>query len=265
MTERSDQNGGGTSGGPSQEFADAVQSAAAASGTKTADAASEGNWAAQLIALRNNTTPVTGVTFTGSSQAAAATADWTIGFTTSATGALNAGKTITVVFNPGFTVPASPTIVLNSGFTSCTATGSAVGQTVTITLAGASCALANSTAATLTINGLTNPTLAGSLAANTFSVKTSVDATVVHPASPIVITAGTATKLAIISVNGGANPTAGTPFDVVVQAQDAGGNVATVTSDTDFELSLTTGTGILLRRSRPGRSSTGPARSPSPA
>ena len=141
---------------------------------------------------------VTGVTFSGSSTVAGATANWTEGFTTSASGALNAGKTITVVFNPGFTVPATPTIVLNTGFTSCTATGSATGQTVTITLAGASCAVPNSGAATLTINGITNPLAAGPLAANTFSVKTSQDGAAVSPASAVTITAGAFTKLQLL-------------------------------------------------------------------
>ncbi|HXF76345.1 MAG TPA: carboxypeptidase regulatory-like domain-containing protein, partial [Methylomirabilota bacterium] len=53
------------------------------------------------------------------------------------------------------------------------------------------------------------------------------------------------TKLAIISVNGGASPTAGNPFPVVVQSQDADGNPANVNTATDISLSLKTGTGIL--------------------
>jgi hypothetical protein len=57
--------------------------------------------------------------------------------------------------------------------------------------------------------------------------------------------AGFATKLAIASVNGGANPIAGTAFNVVVQAQDASGNPAAVTSTTGVVLSLHTGSGAL--------------------
>ncbi|MCX6874623.1 MAG: autotransporter-associated beta strand repeat-containing protein [Verrucomicrobia bacterium] len=54
-----------------------------------------------------------------------------------------------------------------------------------------------------------------------------------------------ATKLAVVSVNGGASPTVGTPFSVVVQAQDADGTPRQVTADTDVTLSLHTGAGAL--------------------
>ena len=236
--------------GPGTSADDFTQVAGGATPVRTSTRSPNGageTWVSQQVALRPGApiTSVTAVTFAGSSQAAGAVANWTVGFTTSSSGALNTGKTITAIFNPGFTVPATPTIALNTGFTSCTATATATGQTVTITLAGASCAVANSAAATLTINGITNPAVAGSLAANTFSARTSVDTAVVNPASPIVIVAGTATKLVITSVNGGANPTAGTAFNVVIQSQDTNGNLANVTSNTDLVLSLTTGTGTL--------------------
>ncbi len=53
------------------------------------------------------------------------------------------------------------------------------------------------------------------------------------------------TKLAITSINGGSNPTYGTAFNIVVQAQDAGGNARNVNSDTAITLGLNTGTGSL--------------------
>ncbi len=53
------------------------------------------------------------------------------------------------------------------------------------------------------------------------------------------------TKLTITSVNGGANPIAGTAFSVTVQAQDASGTPANVLSATSISLSRLTGTGIL--------------------
>jgi Bacterial Ig-like domain (group 3) len=56
---------------------------------------------------------------------------------------------------------------------------------------------------------------------------------------------GSASKLAITSVNGGANPAVGTPFSVVVQSQDSGGNPSNVIANTGVSLSLNTGTGIL--------------------
>lgn len=55
----------------------------------------------------------------------------------------------------------------------------------------------------------------------------------------------TATKLAITSVNGGSNPTAGTGFNVVVQAQDNGGTPQNVIANTAVTLSLNTGAGTL--------------------
>ncbi|MEO0092079.1 MAG: T9SS type A sorting domain-containing protein [candidate division WOR-3 bacterium] len=59
------------------------------------------------------------------------------------------------------------------------------------------------------------------------------------------ITSGVATKLAITSVNNGISPSVNTPFNVVVQAQDALGNPANVTQNTDVQLYLHTGTGTL--------------------
>jgi len=62
----------------------------------------------------------------------------------------------------------------------------------------------------------------------------------------LTVTAGgaIATKLAITSISP-ASPTAGAAFSVTVQAQDAAGNPAAVTSATGVTLSLNTGTGTL--------------------
>jgi YD repeat-containing protein len=53
------------------------------------------------------------------------------------------------------------------------------------------------------------------------------------------------TNLAVTSVNGGANPTAGSGFSVVVQAQDATGAAKNVLDDTAVQIILKTGTGTL--------------------
>jgi len=53
------------------------------------------------------------------------------------------------------------------------------------------------------------------------------------------------TTLAVTSVNGGSNPVAGTPFSVLVESHDIGGNPCSVSADTAFSLSITTGTGTL--------------------
>lgn len=51
--------------------------------------------------------------------------------------------------------------------------------------------------------------------------------------------------LAITQVNGGANPTAGTPFSVVVQAQNGSGVAKPVSANTAVTLSVKTGTGTV--------------------
>ena len=194
---------------------------------------------------------VTLVTFTAPTKVAGATENWTVGFKTSASGALNAGKTITVVFSSNtvpqtFTVPATPTIALGAGFVNCTATATAVSTTVTITLAGASCAVGNSTTVSLTINGLTNPLQATAIAKANFSVMTSVDSTsAVSPGANVTIVAGPFVKLQALMPNEVAAPgtasgktgaptarTAGTSFNVTVNAVDANWNKVNTITDT---------------------------------
>ena len=53
------------------------------------------------------------------------------------------------------------------------------------------------------------------------------------------------TKLAVTSVNGGSNPTAGSGFSVTVQSQNAGGTATNVVANTAFTLSVATGTGAI--------------------
>ena len=53
-------------------------------------------------------------------------------------------------------------------------------------------------------------------------------------------------QLVITQVNGGTNPTAGTPFDVVVQAQNGSGVATNVLTHTLVNLSLNTGSGTLV-------------------
>jgi hypothetical protein len=133
-------------------------------------------------------TSVSAMTLSGSSQAALATGTtWTVGFTSSATGALVTGNTITVTFPSSFTIPAAPTVTLLTGFTGTgPATATAAAGVVTITLKGSE-ALADNTAATLSIAGITNPP-AASYANTLFSVRTTADTTAVSPAANVVIT-----------------------------------------------------------------------------
>ena len=57
--------------------------------------------------------------------------------------------------------------------------------------------------------------------------------------------AAPASRLAVSSVNGAANLTAGTPFSVIVQSEDSNGILANVSSTTSISLSLKTGSGLL--------------------
>jgi ell wall binding domain 2 (CWB2) len=170
------------------------------------------------------------VTFSGSSYVAGATATtWTVGFTSSASGALGTGSTITVTFPSSFTIPASPTIALLSGFTgSGGATAVASGGVVTITLRSGE-SLAINTAATLSIAGITNPT-AASYPASDFSVATSAPQAAAAPAAAVVIT-GSATPLPLqiygqdpigtsIAISQTEYPTAGSASAVVLARSD---------------------------------------------
>ena len=150
----------------------------------------------------NAATAPSAVSFSGAPQTGGAHSTWTVGFTTSASGALAAGDTITGVFNSGFTVPATPTVTLTSGFTNCSAVATGSGQTATITLSdnAGTCAVANSAAATLKLAGLTNPA-AGSLLNTTFTVNTSRDTATASPASNVVIAAATSVTGAVFSAS----------------------------------------------------------------
>jgi hypothetical protein len=59
------------------------------------------------------------------------------------------------------------------------------------------------------------------------------------------ITGTTATKLAVISVNGGVTPNINQPFSLTVQAQDVNGISAGVTANTTITLTKASGTGVL--------------------
>ncbi|HQT99529.1 MAG TPA: hypothetical protein PLG60_03390, partial [Acidimicrobiales bacterium] len=166
--------------------------AASSFGVQTSEDATAIGHPSSNVVIGAAGTTVSSVNFSGSPQNSGATATWTAGFTSSSAGALSAGDVVKVTLPSSFTVPASPSVSFASGFGgTCTGTttGSTTSNVVTISLTG-SCTLANSTAATVTIAGITNPS-AGSYAATGFGVATSEDATsVVNPPSSITISAG---------------------------------------------------------------------------
>ncbi len=170
------------------------------------------------------------VTVSATTRSALATGvTWTTAFTTSATGNLTAGNTISITYPTGFIVPATPAITLTgAGYTSCTATGATNGQTVTVTLVGASCALATGSAGDLTVAGIINPA-AATFVNTSFTVSTSKDAQAGSPAANIDIF-GPATAFTLSPATG--TPAAGAADALTITAVDAGGRtVATYTGD----------------------------------
>jgi hypothetical protein len=189
-----------------------------------------GGLGSTIAALPAAAAAPTSVTFVGSSQVAGATSTWTVGFTSSGTGSLAPGATITVTFPSSFTIPASPVVALSSAFTgSGGATAAASLGVVTITLKGTQ-TLAPTTSATVSIAGITNP-VAGTYSTS-FSVVTSTDTTAASPASGVVISPSvTPTPLPIqiygtdaigtaIAISQAEFPTAGSAGAVVLARDD---------------------------------------------
>jgi hypothetical protein len=132
------------------------------------------------------------VTLTPGSNLPSQTSPMTVGFTTSSTGAISLAQasTITVALPTGFTYATSnPAISITSGTgaTTCTATSTSSGSTDVITLATNACAIAASTAATLTIAGIINPSVAQTFPNTSMTVATTSDTTAVSPSTNLVI------------------------------------------------------------------------------
>ncbi len=141
---------------------------------------------------------VSGVSFGPSSLVGAGSATWTVGFTTSANGALAIGDTITISAPASTTFPsAASAYVVNS--TTVTAIPSTAAGTVTIVTP---MALGNSTAVSVQITGVTNPA-ASSYPNTSFSASTTADAAA-NPASGQTFSVGsmnTTTGLGLSSVS----------------------------------------------------------------
>jgi putative cell wall-binding protein len=201
--------------------------ATSATSFSVATTADSANWPAAPVII----TGLTGVSFVGSSMRQGATpTTWTVEFTSSADGVLNPGKEIVVTFNPAFTIT-SPTVDLTGGFTGLPTTVpsgdiNVTANVVTISLFSSE-ALAASTAATLTISGVTNPT-AATYPNTSFSVSTTAD-TAGSPVAGVVITGPTPLPNQIygidpigtsIAISMAEFPTAGTAGAVVLVRDD---------------------------------------------
>ncbi|MFM7216741.1 MAG: beta strand repeat-containing protein, partial [Bacteroidota bacterium] len=78
-------------------------------------------------------------------------------------------------------------------------------------------------------------------ASSKYNTSTALD----NPVSQTTAAPSAATKLMVVSVNAGADPVAGQPFSVVVQAQDSAGSPQTVSVATTVSLSVSYGSGTL--------------------
>ena len=154
---------------------------------------------------------------------------WTAQFSSSASGALSAGDTISVVFPNGFVIPDAPTVALTgAGYAGCGApAASTVVATVTITL-GVGCTLSASSLGTLTIAGVTNP-VEGTYANTGFTVASSRDTTTASTGSSIDIF-GLPTAFTLTPASG--TPTAAVADNLTITAIDSGARtVANYTGD----------------------------------
>jgi len=165
-------------------------------------------------------------TFSPGSPAANASSIWTVGLTTSSSGALLPSDTISVVFNPNFALAAGQSVVFSGFGVSCPAANDFVnGNVVTVTLP-AGCALANSTSGTLSIPGITNPG-PGTYSNATFSVATSQDTSAVNGASNTVIGVASSTASSTtVTVSPNPTPPIGpVTLTATVSPSDATGSV----------------------------------------
>ncbi len=180
----------------------------------------------QLAGLKGHALPqassVGSVSFAPSDRQGAVSATWTIGFTTSASGALAIGGTITINAPASTTFPsAASAYKVNS--TTVTATPTTAAGTVTI---ATPVAVGNSSAISVVITGVTNPA-AGSYASSSFSVSTSADTVAANPASGqsfSVGSASTTTGLALSSASVAYDSETSEIFTVTVTGQTGDGH-----------------------------------------
>ena len=174
-------------------------------------------------------TSLTSVSASPSPTTAGSSAKYTVKFTTSSTGALTAGETVTVVGPAGMKLPSTTTdysITSPAGVTVSSVKITKIHTSPTgdtnVAAIKLGTAIAASTAVTLTISAATNQTTAGS---------TSLDVWTTTDAKPISasysITAGTPSASESTVVASTTSTTAGTKVSITVTEKDAYGNLVT--------------------------------------
>ena len=165
---------------------------------------------------------ISGVSFSPSSPVSGVSANWTVGFTTSASGALAIGGTITINAPASTTFPSAASAYKVNG-TTATATPTTAAGTVTITTP---VAVGSSSAVSVAITGVTNPA-SGTYANTTFSVSTSTDTVASNPASGQAFSVGSAsttTGLALSSSSVAYDSETSEIFTVTVTGQTGDGH-----------------------------------------
>ena len=165
---------------------------------------------------------VSSVSFSPSSPVSAVSANWTVGFTTSASGALAIGGTITINAPASTTFPSAASAYKVNG-TTATATPTTAAGTVTI---ATPMAVGDSSAISVVITGLTNPA-AGTYANTSFSVSTSADTAASNPASGQSFSVGsvnTTTGLGLSSASVAYGSETSETFTVTVTGQSGDGH-----------------------------------------
>ena len=194
----------------------------------------------QLAGLKGHALPqassVGSVSFAPSDRQGAVSATWTVGLTTSASGALAIGGTITINTPASTTFPSAASAYKVNG-TTVTATPTTAAGTVTI---ATPVAVGDSSAISVVLTGVTNPA-AGTYANSSFSISTSVDTAASTPASgqtfsvgPVNTTTGLGLSLASVAYGSEASEI----FTVTVTGQSGDGHpegtVAVYNSSTEL-------------------------------
>jgi hypothetical protein len=165
---------------------------------------------------------VSGVSFSPSSSVSAVSANWTVGFTTSASGTLAIAGTITIDAPSTTTFPSAASAYKVNG-TTVTATPTTAAGTVTI---ATPVAVGNSSASSVVITGVTNPA-AGTYANTSFSITTSADTAASNPASGQAFSVGSAnttTGLGLSSASVAYDSETSEIFTVTVTGQTGDGH-----------------------------------------
>ena len=205
------------------------------------------------VLASSSTATISNVTYTKAESGVSLTVTRTSGATliagTSTTFTVVAGAATTIALTSGNNQSAVAGTALASLFvvTVTDANGNPVnGTSVTFAVntvpGGATGQSLTNTSTTTGINGQASSRLTVGSMPGTYTVTaTSTGLT----GSPLTFTATATGGLVVTSVNGGVDPIAGAPFNVVVQAQGIGGNPFNVTAATTISLSRAVGSGTL--------------------